>query len=80
MISHWLIEFDLFSRNIQRDFDGAGAIIQANSSPHDATYMRQRIGSALVQIMACRIFGAKPLSIPLLWYCHLDSQEQSSVK
>ena len=30
--------------------------------PPSATYMRQWIGSALVQIMACRLFGAKPLS------------------
>ena len=33
-----------------------------NSSPPNATYMRQWIGSALVQIMACRLDGAKPLS------------------
>ena len=33
-----------------------------------ATYMRQWIGSALVQIMACRLFGAKPLSKPMLGY------------
>ena len=33
-----------------------------NSTPPSATYMRQWIGSALVQIMACHLFGAKPLS------------------
>ena len=27
---------------------------EINSSPHSAAYMRQWIGSALVQIMACR--------------------------
>ena len=32
-------------------------------------YMRQWIGSALVQIMACRLFGTKPLSKPMLGYC-----------
>ena len=42
------------------------------SSPPSATYMRQRIGSALVQIMACRLFYAKPLSKPMLGYCQLD--------
>ena len=31
--------------------------------------MRQWVGSALVQIMACRLFGAKPLSKPMLEYC-----------
>ena len=40
-----------------------------NSSPPSATYMRQWIGSALVQIMACRLFGAKPLSKPILGFC-----------
>ena len=43
-----------------------------NSSPPSAAYMRQSIGSALVQMMACRLFGAKPLSKPMLGYCQLD--------
>ena len=33
-----------------------------NSSPPSAAYMRQWIKSTLVQIMACRLFGAKQLS------------------
>ena len=33
-----------------------------NSSPPSASYMRRWIRSALVQTMACRLFGAKPLS------------------
>ena len=33
-----------------------------NSSPPNAAYMYRWIGSALVQIMACHLFGAKPLS------------------
>ena len=37
-----------------------------------AAYMRQRTGSALLQIMACRLVGAKPLSKPMLEYCQLD--------
>ena len=40
-----------------------------NSSPPSAAYMRQWIESALVQIIACRLFGAKPLSKPMLGYC-----------
>ena len=32
----------------------------------------QWIGSALVQIMACRLFGAKPLSKPMQGYCQLE--------
>ena len=43
-----------------------------NSSPPSAAYMRQWIGSALVQIMACRLIGTKPLSKPMLGYCQLD--------
>ena len=43
-----------------------------NSVPPSAAYMRQWIWSALVQIMACRLYGAKPLSNPMLGYCQLD--------
>ena len=43
-----------------------------NSSPPSAAYMHQWIGSALVQIMDCRLYGAKPLSEPVLGYCQLD--------
>ena len=43
-----------------------------NSSPPSAAYMPQWVGSALVQIMACRLFDAKPLSKPMLGYCQLD--------
>ena len=39
-----------------------------NSSPPSATYMSQWIGSALVRLMACRLFGAKPLSKPMLGF------------
>ena len=43
-----------------------------NSSPFSVAYMRQWIGSALDQIMACRLFGANSFSKPMLHYCHLD--------
>ena len=39
------------------------------SSPPSATYMRQWTRTALVQIMACCLIGAKPLSEPVLEYC-----------
>ena len=51
-----------------------------NSSLPSAAYMRQWIGSALVQIMGCRLFGAEPLSNPVLVYCQFDPWEQISVK
>ena len=37
--------------------------------------MRRWIGSASVQIMACRLFGPKTLSKPMLGYCKLAFQE-----
>ena len=37
-----------------------------NSSPPSTAYMRWWIGSAEVQMMSCRLFGAKPLSEPML--------------
>ena len=36
--------------------------------PSDA-YMRQENSASLVQIMACRLVGAKPLSEPIIKYC-----------
>ena len=50
------------------------------SSPRSAAYMCQWIWSTLVQVMACRLFGAKPLSEPMLAYCQLDIWEQISLK
>ena len=50
-----------------------------NSSPPSASYMPQWTGSALVQIMACRLDGNKPLSEPMLTYCQLKSQGHISM-
>ena len=54
--------------------------IHINSSPPSAAFMRPWTGSALVQVMACRLFGAKPFPGPVLAYCQSDSREQFSVK
>ena len=51
---------------------------RVNSSPPCAAYMRQWLRSALVQIKACRLFGAKPLPKPMLGYCQVDPCEQTS--
>ena len=51
-----------------------------NSSPPSAAYIRQSTGSALLQVMACRLFGAKPLPELVLANCQLDSWKQISVK
>ena len=42
-----------------------------NSSPPSAAYMRPWIGSALVQIIACCLFGTRLLSKPILSYRQL---------
>ena len=46
--------------------------------PSDA-YMRQYYIPTLVQIMACRLFDAKPLSGPMLPHCQWDPKEHMSV-
>ena len=51
-----------------------------NSSPPGAAYMRRWTWSALVQVSAWRLFGAKHLPEPMLTYYQLDSLEQTSVK
>ena len=43
--------------------------------PTDA-YMRQYTSPPLIQIMACRLLGAKPFSEPMLLYCQLDTRKQ----
>ena len=45
---------------------------QTHPPPPYVTYMRQWIGSALVQTMACRLFGTKPFSKPAMDYCQLE--------
>ena len=51
-----------------------------NSSPPSAACMRQGIGQALVEIMACHLFQARPSSKPVLEYCYLESWEHTSLK
>ena len=47
-------------------------IAKLNSSPFSAAYMRRWTLSALVQIVACRLNGPKPLSKPVLTYCQFS--------
>ena len=47
--------------------------------PTDAN-MRLQPRPPLLHIMACCLFGAKPLYQPMLAYCQLDPWEQTSVK
>ena len=50
-----------------------------SASMSDA-YMHQWTRPSLIQIMACRLTGAKPLSKPTLGYYQLNPWEQTSVK
>ena len=50
-----------------------------NSSVPNVAYMFQWIWSASVQIMAWRLFGAKPFSKSILDDCQLDHSEQISM-
>ena len=47
--------------------------------PRDA-YLCNWIGSSVVQVMACRLFGAISLPEPMLSYRQLDPWQQTSVK
>ena len=51
-----------------------------NSSPPSVEYMHHSTGSALVQVMACHLFGTKPLPEQMLTNCQLDSWEQMPVR
>ena len=42
--------------------------------------MHQWTGSVFVKLMSCCLLDTKPLSQPMLPYCQLDPQEQTSVK
>ena len=46
--------------------------LRLKSSPLSAAYMRQWIGPEFIKIKACNLFGAKPLSKPMLGYSQLD--------
>ena len=48
--------------------------------PHNAVYMRRETGSALIWVMASRLFDANPLPEPVLTCNQLDHWEQTSVK
>ena len=63
--------------NGRRDLRNRAASAGVNSSPPSAAYMFQWNGSALVQVMACRLVGTKPLPEPALTYCQLDHEEQT---
>ena len=61
------------------DRDQLETQVTPDSSPGSAAYMCHKMRSALVQIMACRLFDVEPLSKPMLGYCQLDPSEHTYV-
>ena len=70
----------IFYHFLWKESQMAQVIAMFNSSPPSAAFMRQWTWSSLVQVMACRLFGAKPLPEPMLAYCQLDYWEHISMK
>ena len=64
--------------NVDPDLCHHMASQYVNSSSPSASYMHQWIGPALLQIMACHLVSAKPLSEPILEYYQLYPMEQTS--
>ena len=56
-------------------FESHYNIIWFNPSRSGDAFMCHTTRASLVQIMACHLFGAKPLSKPVLAYCSLDTWE-----
>ena len=60
-------------RAVQGDCDGQLCnSFSIHSLRTSDAYMRHQSRPSLVQIMACRLLGSKPLSEPMLHYCQLD--------
>ena len=84
---YFTLECFEFSSNFEFDrnmLSGTGAwwkdhALLLNSSP-SAAYIHRWTGSTLVHVMACRLFGAKPLPEAMLPDSQLNSLEQISVK
>ena len=62
-----------------KQFRGSRVNSSPPPPPPNAAYMRQWIWSALIQIMACYLHGAKPLYEPKLAYCQLEPKEHISM-
>ena len=59
---------------------GGGKMNSINTSPMSTAYVRRETMYALVQVMARRLFGAKPLPEPMLTYCQLNPWKETSVQ
>ena len=71
-LSNYLRKWNYILKELTQLSKGLMFSLPLKSSPSSATYMHQWIRLILVQIMACRLFGAKPLSKLMLGYCQWD--------
>ena len=62
----------LFSNRLDSCIFSILILKNINSMRPSDIYLRRHRRPSLVQIMVCRLFGAKSLSEPMLEYCHLD--------
>ena len=60
--------------------NGQTTFVNGHTSRLCDAFIRHKTMTSLVQIMACRLSGAKPFSEPLLVYCQLVPWEHISVK
>ena len=67
MLTHW--SYCSFALSPQYTGPVSFFLLWLNALRPSDAYIRRGTGSSLVQIMACRLFGAKPLSEPMLEYC-----------
>ena len=92
---HWTVvyKFDIFFKMSMKwgSFDsGTNAFTSIihpcaiysnlNSSPPSAPYMRLWTGSTLVQIMACRLLGTKPLPQPMIHFANWTNSNEIRIK
>ena len=79
MLSNKFLSVDII-QNGWRNLAKYRSARRVDSSPPSAAYIRRWTVSALVQVMACRLGGAKPLSEPMMTYCPWDPKEHISMK
>ena len=70
-VGPWILDFPS-GNAIKHQRPGDHICIGVNSFTPSAAYMCQWIRSAMFQIMACRLCGAKPLSEPMLGYHQMN--------
>ena len=69
LMEHWHNKSMEFCQNVAKCLFSKSWLLTHHTP--SVTYMRQWIGRALVQVMVCRLFDAKPLPEAMVTYCQL---------